>query len=79
MLERLEKCVNGLISRYEALKEENFRIRANMEDLMQENEALVKENNSLHEKLAQEEQLRAEALRRIEGLLQKIGEHGSVV
>lgn len=78
MLERLETCVDDLLTRQEILKRENSRLQSELSSLTQENAALEEKNHSLHEMLAQHEKLRAEARERIESLLRKIQDHDSV-
>lgn len=77
-LEQLEISVDKLLARYKALQAENADLRSELGGLVEEKNALADENHKLKAAAAIQEATRAEALRRIEGLLQKIQDFDSV-
>lgn len=77
-LDQLEACVNELLARLDLIKTENTRLQAEIAQLAREKQDLAAENTRIHDSLAQSENSRLEALRRVDLLLQKIREHESV-
>ena len=75
LLEQLEAQVAELLAR---LRAENTRLHAEASAIVAEKAVLEEENRKLHDSLAQEENLRVEALKRIDALLHRIQEHDSV-
>lgn len=78
VLEQLENCAGRLIDCQANLKKENSRLQAEISDLAQKCAVLADENESMLAMLAQERNLRADALRRLKLLLQKIREHDGI-
>ncbi len=78
MLGQLEDRIDALLARFEAARGENARLEAEIASLRAGMAALAEENHNLHARLEQGENLRAEALRRIDGLLLRLREHDSV-
>lgn len=78
LLEQLESHVTALLAKIDRLKAENMRIRAESAAMGTEKTALEEENRRLHEALGKEENLRGEALKRIDALLRRIQEHDSI-
>ena len=70
LLEQLEAQIAELL--------ENTRLHAEASAIVAEKAVLEEENRKLHDSLAQEENLRVEALKRIDALLHRIQEHDSV-
>ena len=75
LLEQLEAQIAELLDR---LRAENTRLHAEASAIVAEKAVLEEENRKLHDSLAQEENLRVEALKRIDALLHRIQEHDSV-
>lgn len=78
LLEQLEIRVAELLATLDRLRAENSRAQSAISALDMEKTALEEENRRLHAALERGEELRREALRRIDGLLRKIQEHDSV-
>lgn len=78
LLEKLETQVAALLARLDRLRAENERVSAESAALGEEKAALEDENHRLREALENEEQLRAQALKRIDAVLRNIQEHDSV-
>ena len=78
LLGQLETQVAALLARLDSLKAENARISAESAAMGAEKTALEEENHRLREALENEEQLRAQALKRIDAVLRNIQEHDSV-
>lgn len=78
LLEQLEAQVAELLARLDRLRAENTRLHAEASAIVAEKAVLEEENRKLHDSLAQEENLRVEALKRIDTLLHRIQEHDSV-
>lgn len=78
LLEKLETQVAALLARLDRLGAENERVSAESAVLREEKAALEDENHRLREALENEEQLRAQALKRIDVVLRNIQEHDSV-
>lgn len=76
--DKLEIGIRKLLAQYDFLKEEKIRLENEISVLKKENNILEKENKDLHLSLAQQEVLRLEALRRIDGLLRKIEDYDKV-
>lgn len=64
-VERLENSVNRLLGRHEELRRDNDRLRAQAA-------SLTEENDKLRATLSRERAMRAEALRRVEFILDKL-------
>ena len=78
LLGQLETQVAALLARLDRLKSENTRISAESAAMGAEKTALEEENHRLREALENEEQLRTQALTRIDAVLRNIQEHDSV-
>lgn len=78
LLEKLETQVAALLARLDRLRAENERVSAESAALGEKKAALEDENHRLREALENEEQLRAQALKRIDAVLRNIQEHDSV-
>jgi FtsZ-binding cell division protein ZapB len=72
ILQQLEQRIGALLDRLAALTAENASLKATQE---RELSALAQENNSLKEELDRERGNNAEALSRIEALIERIKEH----
>ena len=78
LLEQLEARVEALLAELDRLREENNRLRGELEGVTGHRNSLEEENRGLREALEQGESLRNEALRRIDALLHRIEEHGGI-
>lgn len=72
ILEQLEKSVEGLLDFKNGLIQENERLKSELDRVCQERADFEARNNELQAQLAQEQEARAEALRRAENLLRRI-------
>ncbi|MDR3362982.1 MAG: cell division protein ZapB [Desulfovibrio sp.] len=77
-LEQLELHISAFLEKFDRIKAESERIRAESSAANAEKSELVEENRKLRASLTQEENLRNEALKRIDALLRKVQEHDSV-
>ncbi|MDR1776239.1 MAG: cell division protein ZapB [Desulfovibrio sp.] len=77
-LEKLEQRIPQLLADLDNLKAENSRIRAEAIAEGARAAELEEQNRRLHASLAQEENARNEALKRLDALLRKIEEHESI-
>ncbi|MDR2820430.1 MAG: cell division protein ZapB [Desulfovibrio sp.] len=77
-LEQLELHISALLEKFDRIKVESERIRAESSAANAEKSELVEENRKLRASLTKEENLRNEALKRIDALLRKVQEHDSV-
>lgn len=75
---KLEISIQNLLAQNEFLKNEKIRLENKISVLTTEKNILEKENKNLHESLVQQEILRIDALRRIDGLLRKIQDYDKV-
>ncbi|MDR0816244.1 MAG: cell division protein ZapB [Desulfovibrio sp.] len=78
IFEQLEKRITGLLTRFDNLKAENARFRAEVAEAAAKKTELEEENRTLRASLAQAGNTRAEALKRLDDLLRKIDEHESI-
>jgi cell division protein ZapB len=69
MLSRLESKIESLLTRLATLKEDNARLR---DEVQRGQEDLMAENRRLREDLERERASKEEVLARIDGLLQKL-------
>lgn len=77
VLEQLEVRVSELLHKLEAAQADSVRQQAEMTAAAREREALAAENEALQQALAQERAWRAEALTRLDALIQAMEEHDS--
>ena len=77
VLEQLEVRVSELLHKLEAMQADSDRQQAEMAAAAREKEALVAENEALQQALAQERAWRAEALTRLDALIQAVEEQDS--
>ena len=77
VLEQLEVRVSELLHKLEAMQAASDRQQAEMAAAAREKEALVAENEALRQVLAQERAWRAEALTRLDALIQAVEEQDS--
>lgn len=77
VLEQLEVRVSELLRKLAAVRADSARQQAEMAAAAREKEALAAENNALLQALAQERAWRAEALARLDALIQAVEEHES--
>ena len=78
LLEQLEARIGDILALQDRLKNENTRLREEIEADVAAKASLEGENRKLRDALAQEEAMRNEAVKRIDALLRKIQEHDSV-
>lgn len=78
ILEQLEIRVAELLGRLDILKSESALARQAADGMAEEKAALEEENRRLRAALESGEELRREALRRLDDLLRKIQEHDSL-
>lgn len=78
LLEQLEARIGDILASQDRLKNENTRLREEIEAAVAAKTSLEGENRKLRDALAQEEAMRNEAMKRIDALLRKIQEHDSV-
>lgn len=78
ILEQLEIRIAELLGRLDILRAENAEARQAVSDMAAEKAALEEENRRLRSALESGEELRREALRRLDGLLRKIQAHDSL-
>ena len=77
-LDQLETRVVDLLTRFDRMKNERNRLRAEVEALTARIAGLEERNRNLDAALAREEKRRGEALKHIDALLHKIQEYDSV-
>lgn len=77
VLEQLEVRVSELLRKLEAMQADSARQQAEMAAAARENEALAAKNDALMQALARERAWRAEALARLDALIQTVEEHES--
>ncbi|MCR5563146.1 MAG: cell division protein ZapB [Desulfovibrio sp.] len=77
-LDQLETRLVDLLSRFDRVKNERNRLRAEVEALTARIAGLEERNRNLDAALAREENRRGEALKHIDALLHKIHEYDSV-
>lgn len=77
VLEQLEVRVSELLHKLEAAQADSVRQQAEMTAAAREREALAAENEALQQALVQERAWRAEALTRLDALIQAMEEHDS--
>ena len=77
-LDQLETRLGDLLSRFDRVKNERNRLRAEVEALTARIAGLEERNRNLDAALAREENRRGEALKHIDALLHKIQEYDSV-
>lgn len=77
-LDQLEKSIDALFGRLQNLEDENRALREQFEALQGQNVVLAGEKQALLASARGAERLRAEVLRKIDDLLQKIVEHDSI-
>lgn len=77
VLEQLEVRVSELLHKLEAMQADSARQQAEMAAAARENEALAAKNDALTQALAWERAWRAEALARLDALIQAVEEHES--
>lgn len=77
-LDQLETRVVDLLTRFDRMKNERNRLRAEVEALTARIAGLEERNRNLDAALAREENRRGEALKHIDALLHKIQEYDSV-
>ncbi len=77
-LDQLETRVVDLLTRFDRMKNERNRLRAEVEALTARIAGLEERNRNLDAALAREENRRCEALKHIDALLHKIQEYDSV-
>lgn len=78
-LEQLEKSIDGLLHRLGELKNEIIRLNEEVASLNREKAVLEEQNQTLHDTICKEENLRTEAMTRIDSLLRKIRDHDNVI
>ena len=77
-LDQLETRLVDLLTRFERMKNERDRLRAEVEALTARIAGLEERNRNLDAALVREENRRGEALKHIDALLHKIQEYDSV-
>ena len=77
-LDQLETRLVDLLTRFDRMKNERNRLRAEVEALTARIAGLEERNRNLDAALAREENRRGEALKHIDALLHKIQEYDSV-
>ena len=77
-LDQLETRLVDLLSRFDRVKNERNRLRAEVEALTARIAGLEERNRNLDAALVREENRRGEALKHIDALLHKIQEYDSV-
>ncbi|MDR3358832.1 MAG: cell division protein ZapB [Desulfovibrio sp.] len=78
VLEKLEQRISELLAGIDRLKAENARIRSESETNSAKIAELSEENRKMCASLAQEENTRGEAMKRLDALLRKIEEHENI-
>lgn len=77
-LEQLESGIVSLLDKLVVLKEENSRLKAENSVLAEKNAALEEEFKKLKDVVEEEENLRAEILRRVNALIRRIQANDSL-